>query len=74
MRVAFPFVLSVMMSCLVAGVSTLVHMGLAEEFVLSWMKSWAVSWVTAFPILLLVLPLVRRLVALFVEAQPPVHE
>jgi hypothetical protein len=71
MAVAFPFTLSIMMTCLVAGVSTLVHMGFVDGFVRSWMKSWAVSWITAFPILLLVLPLVRRLVGHFVEASPP---
>lgn len=71
MGLAFPFTLSIMMTCLVSGVSTLVHMGLAEGFVADWMKSWAISWVTAFPILLIVLPAVRRLVALFVEAAPP---
>lgn len=73
MGIAFPFTLSIMMTCLVSGVSTLVHMGLADGFVLSWMKSWAVSWVTAFPILLLVLPLVRRLVGYFVETVPPAN-
>lgn len=33
----------------------------------AWMGAWGVSWLVAFPALLLLLPVVRRIVALVVE-------
>jgi len=64
-----PFVLSVMMTFVVSGISTLKALGLTAEFLQTWPASWALSWLVAFPTLILVLPLVRRLVALVVA--PP---
>jgi hypothetical protein len=34
----------------------------------TWPTAWALSWLVAFPTLLMVLPLVRRIVALVVES------
>jgi Protein of unknown function (DUF2798) len=65
--VAMPFVLSIMMSFIISGVSTLRALGLVDGFVLKWMSAWGVSWIVAFPTVLVVLPLVRRIVAMFVE-------
>ena len=63
-----PFFLSILMTCIVSLISTLRTVGLIEHFLPIWMGSWALSWVVAFPTLLLVLPLVRRLTAMLVEA------
>lgn len=67
--VVMPFFLSVLMTFVVSGISTVKALGLTAEFLQTWPTSWALSWIVAFPTLLLVLPLVRRLVTLVVA--PP---
>lgn len=67
--VVMPLILSVLMTFVVSGISTLKALGLTAEFLQTWPGSWALSWLVAFPTLLFVLPLVRRLVALVVA--PP---
>ena len=59
----------VLMTFVVSGISTVKALGLTAEFLQTWPGAWALSWLVAFPTLLLVLPLVRRLVALVVA--PP---
>lgn len=65
--VALPFVLSVLMSCIVSGITTVRVAGLGPGFFGSWMGAWLVSWLVAFPAVLIVLPVSRRLVGLVVE-------
>ncbi|WP_336811266.1 DUF2798 domain-containing protein [Bosea sp. MMO-172] len=67
--VVMPFFLSVLMTFVVSGISTLKALGPTAEFLQTWPGAWALSWLVAFPTLLLVLPIVRRLVALVVA--PP---
>ncbi len=67
--VVMPFFLSILMTFVVSGISTLKALGPTAEFLQTWPASWALSWLVAFPTLLLVLPIVRRLVALVVA--PP---
>ena len=67
--VVMPFFLSVLMTFVVSGISTVKALGLTAEFLQTWPTSWALSWIVAFPTLILVLPVVRRLVALVVA--PP---
>lgn len=62
-----PLVLSILMTFLVSGGSTLKGLGLFGFTFGGWMSAWGLSWLIAFPALLLVLPLVRRIVALLVE-------
>lgn len=69
--VAVPLVLSVFMSCLVSGISTVASLGFSGEWLRAWMAAWGVSWLIAFPTLILVLPLVRRIVAAIVEPAQP---
>ncbi|MCY1381263.1 hypothetical protein D9M69_691460 [compost metagenome] len=64
-----PLVLSVLMSCLVSGVSTTANTAFSAGLFSLWLKAWGISWLVAFPSLLLVLPLVRVIVAATV--QPP---
>lgn len=64
-----PLVLSILMSLVVSGVSTLKSLGIGAAFLSTWPVAWFLSWLVAFPTLLLVLPLVRRIVSLVV-AEP----
>lgn len=66
--VVMPFILSVLMTCVVSMVSTFRSVGWGADFIKVWPSAWALSWLIAFPILLLVLPLVRRLTTLVVRA------
>jgi len=67
LHIVLPLIISVLMSCIVSGVSTARGIGLNEDFFHTWMASWGISWVIAFPILLIVLPTARRIAFLFVE-------
>lgn len=66
-RVVTPFILSMMMTCVVSAISTLYSLGSAPDLFSVWIGSWAISWLIAFPTLFLVLPLVRRLTAAIVD-------
>ncbi|WP_112817697.1 DUF2798 domain-containing protein [Ensifer sp.] len=66
--IAMPLVLSVLMSCLVSGVSTAASAGFGADMPSLWLKAWGISWLVAFPSLLLVLPLVRVIVGALVQA------
>jgi hypothetical protein len=65
-----PLVLSVLMSLIVSGVSTLKSLGISPAFLTTWPIAWFLSWLVAFPTLLLVLPLVRRIVSIVIEPAP----
>ncbi len=69
--IVLPLFLSLLMTFVISGVSTLMSLGPTRAFVATWPVAWALSWIVAFPTLIAVLPLVRRLVALVVEAPPP---
>lgn len=69
--ILMPLVLSVMMTCVISGIVTLLGFGLSAEFLRRWPVSWGASWLVAFPTLLLVLPVVRRVVGLLVEMPAP---
>lgn len=65
---ALPFVISIIMSCIVSGIATVHALGLdTPDLFERWMAAWGFSWVMAFPTLLVVMPAARRIVALFVE-------
>ena len=65
--IAIPLLLSLLMTCIVSGIATVNSIGLAADILEKWMRAWGLSWVVAFPIMLFVLPVVRRIVAVFVE-------
>lgn len=69
--IAMPFVLSMLMTIMVSGISTLTVVGLKAGWHGLWYKAWLLSWAVAFPTMVFVLPIARRLVAQFVE-QPGV--
>lgn len=62
-----PLFLSILMTCIVSAVSTVRSLGFTNDALHAWPGAWLLSWLIAFPCLLLVLPLVRRLVAMVVE-------
>jgi hypothetical protein len=68
--VVMPFLLSLLMTCLVSLIATARSVGLTPELLRLWPGSWLLSWLVAFPVTLLVLPLVRRLTLAIVEAPP----
>ena len=68
--IVMPLVLSILMTFVVSGISTLKSLGFTPAFLATWPAAWAISWVVAFPTLLAVLPLVRRIVAIVVEPPP----
>lgn len=59
----FGFILSGLMSLLVAGISTFRNLGWTPDFLNLWARSWLTAWAIAFPTVLVVAPLTRRLVA-----------
>ncbi|GEP54066.1 DUF2798 domain-containing protein [Reyranella soli] len=67
--VVVPLVLSLFMMFVVSGIATARSLGFSQTFPSTWLAAWGLSWVIAFPTLLLVMPLVKRVVALIVE--PP---
>lgn len=66
-HIVLPFLVSLLMSCLVSGIATLRSIGLSENFISIWMSGWGVSWIVAFPALLFVLPVARRIVSWVVD-------
>lgn len=66
-----PLVLSLLMTFVVSGISTLRALGPGPQFLSEWPGAWVLSWLVAFPVLILVLPLVRRIVAWLVAPAPP---
>ena len=70
--IVLPFLLSLVMTCIISGISTVLAIGPGVEALALWPRAWGTSWAFAFPTLLVVLPLVRRLTALLVA--PPAFE
>jgi fucose 4-O-acetylase-like acetyltransferase len=68
--IVLPFLLSVFMTCIISGVSTVLALELSREALLAWPVAWASSWIIGFPTLLVVLPFVRRLTAALVATSP----
>lgn len=65
--IVFAFLLSAQMSFLISGISTFRISGLTEGFFGLWIASWIPSWLVAFPCVLVVAPITRKLVSLFVK-------
>ncbi|WP_027284577.1 DUF2798 domain-containing protein [Rubritepida flocculans] len=55
------FFLTLFMTCIVSGISTLWALGPSAEFLARWPVAWGISWLIAFPSVLVVLPIVRRI-------------
>lgn len=64
-----PFVLSGLMTFVVSFVTSVINLGFIDIFLKKWLGAWALSWIIAFPTLVILLPMVRKFIANFVE--PP---
>ncbi len=63
-----PFIVSGLMTLIVAGVSTAFSLGLsAPNLFEMWSGAWMISWIIAFPSLIFILPLAKKVVSLVVE-------
>ena len=68
--IAMPLVLSMLMTIVVSGISTLIATGPVAGWIGIWFKAWLASWAVAFPTMVFVLPIARRVVARFVHPPP----
>ena len=66
-----PLILSMLMTCVISGISTVNALGFSAEALRDWPVAWMLSWAVAFPTLILVLPVVRRIVGVLVAAEEP---
>jgi hypothetical protein len=66
--IIFPMVLSLLMSGIVSTIATLRAVGVQPDIMSKIMQAWGLSYIIAFPSALTVMPLVRRIVAMIVEA------
>jgi hypothetical protein len=60
--VLFSFLLSGVMSLLVAGIATFRTLPAGQDFISAWMGAWFSSWMVAFPAVMLAAPLARKAV------------
>ena len=68
--IAMPLALSMLMTIVVSGISTLMALGWVPGWHGLWLKAWLLSWAVAFPTMVVVLPIARRMVARVVEPPP----
>lgn len=66
--VLFGLVLSALLSFIVSGIATARNAGFVDGFLGLWINAWLPSWIIAFPTVLIVAPMARRLVGVFVTA------
>ncbi len=60
--IAFGLLLTLIMTFVVSGISTLLAIGAEDPgFLALWGKAWMSSWVVAFPVVLIVAPFVRHI-------------
>lgn len=67
-HIVTPMILSFLMSGIVAAIATIRTVGLAPDIAYKILHAWMLSYPVAFPSAMLVMPVVRRIVGLLVEA------
>jgi len=65
--ILIPLLLTGVMTGVISGIATLRALGVTPEMPALWCEAWIMSWGVAFPLMTFLLPLVRRLVRLFVR-------
>ena len=65
-----PMILSFLMSGIVAAVATMRIAGLSPDIGAKILQAWMLAYPIAFPAAVIVLPIVRRIVAMLVETPP----
>ena len=63
----FAFFMSLLMSCLMSMVVSLLNVGFDKNILHIWLKAWGGSFVIAFPAVYLVAPVVGKLVNLVIK-------
>lgn len=66
-QLLFTFLTALFMSGVMSLVITLYNIGLVDGIVMIWLEAWLFAFIVAFPVINLILPIVRRLVALLVK-------
>ena len=66
-HIMFGFLMSSLMTFIMSGVLTIYHASFVSKFFSLWMHSWFLAFLFAFPTVLIVAPIVRKLLPLFVE-------
>ncbi|MGX5665395.1 DUF2798 domain-containing protein [Rhizobium daejeonense] len=67
-HIVMPMILSFLMSGIVASIATIRATGLTPDLGAIILQAWAMSYIVAFPTALVVMPIVRWIVDLIVEA------
>lgn len=62
-----PLCLSGIMSGAISCFNIWFSKGLIDGFLMIWLKAWSISWMIAFPLIMVVLPVVRKFLMLFVD-------
>lgn len=65
-----PLILSCIMSAVISLVNLIRNLGWVENFWALWFSAWILSWVIAYPIVLFMLPIARKITAIFVDVKP----
>lgn len=68
----FSLILSGLMSLLVSGIATFRASGLMHDFISTWTSTWLTAWLFTFPAVMLVTPVTRKIVQLFIVKESPV--
>jgi len=68
--IALPGVLTLLMTFVVSGITAIRAVGFEPGFLSIWMSAWFISWIVAFPVMVMVMPLAKRIVAVFVMPPP----
>lgn len=68
--IAFGFFLSMIMSAVISGMSTISVMGISGDLPGVWFKAWYSSWIIVFPAVLIVAPIARRIVGRLTKKPP----
>lgn len=66
--ILMPFFLSIIMTGIISAINIGKMSATLDDFLAHWPQGWLYSWLVGFPVVLIVLPIVRRLVGLLVEA------
>lgn len=69
--VLMPLILSGLMSGTISMINLWKNLGFIDDFFVKWLGVWLFSWMIAFPAIMLFLPLVRRIIGVFVDITPP---
>lgn len=66
-----PLFLSGLMSGIISLINTVKNLGWTESLFSIFLSAWMLSWLVAYPMVLIILPIVKKITALFVDMSPP---